>query len=136
MKTPHRQLQRCTWPTSLPRFNFVGKIVRAGVHDQLWQNFFGKGMWKKQLSALSFQPSVRTLVSSRCPTLRFLKGGIPRPSPSLRPSAKLERARSQQNRRRPGGNSAAGLVGGYRLSGTLVWTMIFPAPALPFLEYG
>jgi hypothetical protein len=30
------------------------KIVRAGVHDQLWQNFFWKGMWKKQLPAISF----------------------------------------------------------------------------------
>jgi hypothetical protein len=26
--------------------NFVWKIVRAGVHDQLWQKSFGKGMWK------------------------------------------------------------------------------------------
>src|SRR5208337_1277578 len=53
---------RCTWPTSLPRFSFVWKIVRAGVHDQLWQRFFWKGMWKKQPSALSFQLSVRTHV--------------------------------------------------------------------------
>jgi hypothetical protein len=24
------------------------------VHEQLWQSFFQKGMWKKQLSAVSF----------------------------------------------------------------------------------
>src|SRR5208337_4639775 len=59
MKTPHRRLQKCTWPTSLPRFNFVWKIVRVGVHDQLWQKSLGKGMWKKQLSAVSYQLSVR-----------------------------------------------------------------------------
>jgi len=61
MKTPHRRLQKCTWPTSLPRFNFVWKIVQAGVHDQLWQRFFWKGMWKKnssQLSVFSRQQSV------------------------------------------------------------------------------
>src|ERR1700722_15035493 len=54
MKTPHRRLQRCTWPTSLPRFKLFWKIVRAGVHNQLWQKFFWKGMWKKQLPAISF----------------------------------------------------------------------------------
>jgi hypothetical protein len=64
MKTPHHRLQKCTWPTSLPRFNFVWKIVRAGVHDQLWQKSFRKGMWKKQHSAISIQPSARTQFSS------------------------------------------------------------------------
>jgi hypothetical protein len=36
--------------------------VRAGVHDQLWQKSFWKGMWKKRPSAVSIQPSIRTYV--------------------------------------------------------------------------
>src|ERR1700687_633435 len=81
MKTPHRRLQRCTWPTSLPRSDFGWKIVRAGVHDQLWQKSFGKGMRKKQFSGVSFQLSVRTHVSSggnEVPHVsRFSKPGTP-----------------------------------------------------------
>jgi hypothetical protein len=36
---------------------FVWKNVQAGVHDQLWQSFFWKGMWKNssQLSVFSCQ---------------------------------------------------------------------------------
>src|SRR5450631_1417125 len=59
MKTPHRRLQRCTWPTSIPRSDLFWKIVRAGVHDQLWQSFFWKGMWKNQHSAVSSNQDAR-----------------------------------------------------------------------------